>query len=205
MGMRGIRRIQSVLLVFVLFHGTAFAKSFCLSDLAGLVNHAHSRFLDVDPENIRIAAIVIPMRAEKFLMGLRIGKNGNEVGTWGFPGGKMEDIDTTIYEAARREFFEETGLDISVNRFEALGLIDYFGPDGKYYLSYYFKLRLGEGEDPIIPENEVMKTGAWEFFSLMGLPQNLFSANRRVFEEFLRNHSSLTQGFQLKVDARDPN
>ena len=42
----------------------------------------------------------------------------------GLPGGKLDSFDEDPVVAARRELFEETGLDIALNRFEQTGVVD---------------------------------------------------------------------------------
>lgn len=55
---------------------------------------------------------------------------GSYPGMWSIPGGKMEPNETS-QQAAKREFFEETAIDISDSDLNFIGLIPRHTRDGK--------------------------------------------------------------------------
>jgi len=58
-------------------------------------------------------------------------------GVWGFPGGAQE-LGETLFEAARRELKEETGLD--AKPLEILTVLDFINRDGEGRVSYHWAL-----------------------------------------------------------------
>ncbi len=62
-------------------------------------------------QNPTVGVMGILIRDGKVLLGKR--RRGNFKGQWCFPGGHVE-WDEDVYEAARREFVEETGLNINI-------------------------------------------------------------------------------------------
>lgn len=77
---------------------------------------------------------------------------GSFPGMWSIPGGKLEDNETT-QEGAKREFFEETAVDINDREITFIGLIPRHTRDGKKVkgLMYVYLL---EVEEQIIPDLE---------------------------------------------------
>ncbi|SCG14832.1 8-oxo-dGTP diphosphatase [Micromonospora echinofusca] len=71
--------------------------------------------MDVQPPRIGIGVFVL--RNGRFLMGLRKGAHGQ--GTWSLPGGHLEHGES-FDEAAQREVWEETGVEIRNTRFGAI-------------------------------------------------------------------------------------
>ena len=66
-------------------------------------------------------------------------------GMWSIPGGKLEDGETT-QEGARREFFEETAINIDDKELQFTGLIPRHTRDGKKVkgLMYVYLLNVDE-------------------------------------------------------------
>jgi 8-oxo-dGTP diphosphatase len=75
---------------------------------------------------------------------------GSFPGMWSIPGGKMEENETPI-EGAKREFLEETDVNINDKEIKLIGLIPRHTRDGKKVkgLMYVYLL---EVEEPIIPD-----------------------------------------------------
>ena len=75
---------------------------------------------------------------------------GSFPGMWSIPGGKLEENETPT-EGAKREFFEETAVDINDKEITFIGLIPRHTRDGKKVkgLMYVYLL---EVEEPIIPD-----------------------------------------------------
>ena len=76
---------------------------------------------------------------------------GSFPGMWSIPGGKMEDNGETPQEGAKREFLEETDVNIDDKELQLIGLIPRHTRDGKKVkgLMYVYLL---EVEEPIIPD-----------------------------------------------------
>lgn len=77
---------------------------------------------------------------------------GSFPGMWSIPGGKLEENETT-QEGAKREFLEETAVDINNLELAFIGLIPRHTRDGKKVkgLMYVYLLDV---EEPIIPDLE---------------------------------------------------
>ena len=75
---------------------------------------------------------------------------GSFPGMWSIPGGKLEENETPM-DGAKREFLEETAVDINNKEVTFIGLIPRHTRDGKKVkgLMYVYLL---EVEEPIIPD-----------------------------------------------------
>jgi len=75
---------------------------------------------------------------------------GSFPGMWSIPGGKLEENETPM-EGAKREFLEETDVNINDKEITFIGLIPRHTRDGKKVkgLMYVYLL---EVEEPIIPD-----------------------------------------------------
>jgi len=74
---------------------------------------------------------------------------GSFPGMWSIPGGKLEEGETT-QEGAKREFFEETAVDIDNREIKFIGLIPRHTRDGKKVkgLMYVYLLETDEFIEP---------------------------------------------------------
>lgn len=126
---------------------------------------------------------VIVMRGEKVLLGLR-NPNKNKAsselqgqGTWTMPGGKV-DFGETLESAARRELLEETGLECNSLTFATLQ-DDIVGE--AHYVTAAFKAEVKPGQDAKVCEPQTILE--WRWFSIDVLPDNLYSASKKVIEK----------------------
>jgi ADP-ribose pyrophosphatase YjhB (NUDIX family) len=93
---------------------------------------------------------------------------GSFPGMWSIPGGKLEENETT-QEGAKREFLEETAVDISDADLQFIGLIPRHTRDGKKIkgLMYVYQLNV---ETEIEPDLENAIDGEehtdWGYFNL---------------------------------------
>lgn len=79
---------------------------------------------------IEVAAIYVNVRGKILL--LQLADQKTEKGTWGVPAGKLEDREKPI-QAAKRELFEETGIQIeSTDPFQPLGALYIRKPELDY-------------------------------------------------------------------------
>lgn len=126
--------------------------------------------------------VMIQNKEGEILLGLRKGSHG--AGEWSFPGGHLE-MGETVFETAKRETKEETGLDI--NKFELISVADemrYLESDGKHYLNVGVK-GLYEGGEPIVMETD--KCEQWKWFNIDDLPTNIFESTELIINNFRSN------------------
>jgi 8-oxo-dGTP diphosphatase len=118
-------------------------------------------------------------KSGKVLIGKRIGSHGAH--TWSFPGGHVE-ADEAPEVAAKREVFEETGLEIG-HLTPAGFSVDHFEENKTDYLTLFYRCEWTAG----IPEvREKEKCLEWRWSTLEDLPQPLFLP----IESFLRQANS---------------
>lgn len=94
---------------------------------------------------------IIVKHKEKCLLCKRNSK-GSYPGMWSIPAGKLEKEEDTI-EGAKREFFEETNLDISNEELNFSGIVPRHTRDGKKIKGRMYTYLLNTGEE-MIPDLE---------------------------------------------------
>lgn len=93
---------------------------------------------------------------------------GSFPGMWSIPGGKMEEGESS-QGSARREFFEETAVNIDDKELKFIGLLPRHTRDGKKVkgLMYVYQLDV---DSPIEPDFELAKDGdehtEWDYFTI---------------------------------------
>lgn len=112
-------------------------------------------------------------------------------GTWCVPGGSME-LGETPEEAAKREFFEETGLVLGkLVLYNVISGEDshfiYPNGDEVYAVDIYYICHEYTGEIKK-QEEEVLQL---QFFSVKELPDNLNGNDRRAIEAIVKNGDSI--------------
>ena len=125
---------------------------------------------------------MIQNQNNQILLGLRKGSHGS--GEWSFPGGHLE-FGETIFETAKREVKEETGL--IVNHCELISVADemrYIKTDGKHYLNIGVKA-IYEGGSPIVAEPD--KCEEWKWFDLKKLPDRIFEGTELTIWNYKDN------------------
>ena len=80
-----------------------------------------------------IGIAVIVTKRDRVLLGRRKSSHGS--GTWAFPGGHLE-FNESIEDCAKREVFEETGIQIKNLRFGPY-TNDIFADEGKHYVTLF--------------------------------------------------------------------
>lgn len=78
---------------------------------------------------VHVAATYVNWNGKVLL--LKIAPNKQEGGAWGVPAGKLE-LNEQPSHGAKRELFEETGLDISIGLFQSLGVLYFRKPEIDY-------------------------------------------------------------------------
>ena len=124
---------------------------------------------------VAVGAIAVD---ENRLLLIRRG-HGPGAGLWSFPGGRVEPGET-LHEAVVREAFEETGLEVVVDRF--IGYVERFGdePAPYHYVIMDFAVTVLDPEQPPVAGDDAAEamwvpfedvsdvhlvTGLYEFLS----------------------------------------
>lgn len=98
----------------------------------------------------RYVGVVVKCR-DKVLLCKR-NSQGSFPGMWSIPAGKLEENETT-QEGAKREFFEETAIDIDSVDLKFIGLVPRSTRDGKKVKGLMY-VYLYEVDDEIMPDLE---------------------------------------------------
>jgi len=122
---------------------------------------------------------VMVLRSDgKFLLGKRAAASRNEIGSWTFPGGRVELMER-LEDACVRETKEEFGIDVKVERL--LKLINHFPPkERQHWVNPIFLARLKEGEAKILEPHKFSEIG---WFSLQDLPAPLTVNLQELFAD----------------------
>ncbi len=123
--------------------------------------------------------VMIQNEKGEALLGLRQGSHG--AGEWCFPGGHLE-WGETVFETAKREVKEETGLDVS--RFELISVFDemrYIRTDNKHYLNIGVKAEYQGGEPKLM---EPDKCKEWRWFGLDNLPEKMLESTENIIKNY---------------------
>ncbi len=123
--------------------------------------------------------VLIQNKKGQVLLGLRRGSHG--AGEWSFPGGHLE-FGETVYQTARREVKEETGLD--VEKIELVSVADemrYIKTDNKHYLNIGVRAEYRGGNPKVM---EMDKCQEWKWFGLNSLPEKLFEGTALTIRNF---------------------
>lgn len=114
---------------------------------------------------------VLVWRDKKLLLGKRLlsGQQENQTFCWQFPGGHLENNESTI-ECARREVREETGLEVMAMRH--IGVTDRtFSMSGQQYITLLVSSEYRSGE---VKTLEPDRCAGWQWFDYRQLPAPLF-------------------------------
>lgn len=123
--------------------------------------------------------VLIQNEKGEVLLGKRKGSHAE--GDWCFPGGKL-DFGETLFECARREVKEETGLDVT--DCELISVYDQFE---HIESSGYQWVNIGilakyEGGEPKVMEPEKFEEMKW--FALDNLPTPLYATSVVILENY---------------------
>jgi 8-oxo-dGTP diphosphatase len=127
-------------------------------------------------EKFYIGINVFVVRNKKLLLGKR--KNVYGAGTWGLPGGHLEQGEG-MKEAAARELGEETGLE--AKGFKFAGLINDVRED-EHYIQVGFLAEDTGNKGAILKEPE--RCYEWRWFDLDDLPQEIFPGHTKQIQAF---------------------
>jgi len=123
--------------------------------------------------------VLIKNDKNEVLLGERMGSHG--AGEWCFPGGHL-DFGETIFDTAKRETKEETGLD--VDEFELISVADelkYIKTDNKHYLNIGIMAKYRGGEIVLM---EPHKCREWKWFNLNDLPERMLEGTQLIIRNY---------------------
>jgi len=128
--------------------------------------------------NFCIGVNTIVVRDGKLLLGMR--KNCYCAGTWGLPGGHLEQGEA-LAEGAARELFEETGL--RAGRLEFANIVN--NPPLTKKLHY---IQVGFVTTDVVGEPELKepdRCAEWRWFEVNALPKEIFSNHQTQIRLFV--------------------
>lgn len=123
-------------------------------------------------------AVMIINDAGQILLGRRRG--GSYDGLWCIPCGYVE-YDEDVYDAAKREFQEETNLDVEITR--VFTVLSNFHDPERHTVGIWFLARVKGGEP--VAGDDLSEVG---FFDLQNLPPLAFPTDRMVLDSLGRKN-----------------
>lgn len=124
----------------------------------------------------RVGVAVVVIRQGQLLLGRR--RKWPEIDSWQLPGGWLETSET-IFEAARREVQEKTGLQIQQLQ-QGPYTNNIFPDDQLHSVTLYVRAEYAGGESPVInPDSD----SGWTWFPVHALPQPLFLPLKHLVDE----------------------
>jgi len=124
----------------------------------------------------KVGVGVAVVKEGKVLLGKR--KNAHGEGTWSFPGGHLEYMESWE-DCAIRETLEETGLSINNVRFGTV-TNDIFQEEQKHYVTI---IMLSDYESGDLRLMEPDKCEKWEWFAWDKLPDALFVSIENLLKD----------------------
>jgi 8-oxo-dGTP diphosphatase len=135
----------------------------------------------------RIGVSAVIFDEGRILLALR-----RDIDWWNLPGGGME-LGETVDEALRREVYEETRLEVAIER-----LVGVYSKPQKQEVVLTFRCHIVGG----VP-TETEETRTCRYFAPNNLPSNLLPKHRQRIEDALLNQESAVLRAQLTSTAED--
>jgi 8-oxo-dGTP diphosphatase len=134
-------------------------------------------------KNITIGCEIFLKQENSLLFGKR--KDCYGEGTWGLPGGHLEQGESLV-ECAKRELKEELGIEGI--KFTLITITDNIDERGHYvHASFLLENFVGE-----IQCMEPDLCSEWRFFTLDNLPTDIFKPHQKILQAYLSNVLYLT-------------
>lgn len=125
-------------------------------------------------ENVGVTVIICNPQGE-ILLGKR--KNAYKSGYFGTPGGHVE-LTESVTDACKREVMEETGIAITTNHLEYVGVVRELQDEGpNTFIHFGFVIRNFTGE---VINKEPHKCEGWKYFAPEALPENILPGHKAV-------------------------
>ena len=141
---------------------------------------------ETKPEDFKTSVQVSAcyLEVDGHLLLLECSSAKEEAGKWGVPGGKTE-IHELSEDTARRELFEETGIQVEHSDLESMGTLYFRKPEVDYV---YHLFRIALSERPEIRLSNEHPTYCWaKFQDLESLPLNQRFLNGWIKRSFCIN------------------
>lgn len=127
--------------------------------------------------NSQIGVCIILKNNSYVVLGKR--RNSYQSGTYGLPGGRLAGKES-LFAAAKRELFEETGL--NAHSVEYLGVIREWQEDKQWnFIHFIFICKEFAGS---VEVKEPEKCEGWDWYSLDNLPLPLLPGHKAAIEMF---------------------
>src|SRR3989338_2191569 len=126
-------------------------------------------------ERPKVGVGVLVLKGGKALFLKRKGAHGE--GTWSYPGGHLEFMES-IFDAAIREVKEESGVKVENPRFLCI-TNDIFEKENKHYITIFVSADYVSGEARIMEKDKSTGIG---WFDLDKLPKPLFIPTKNMVE-----------------------
>lgn len=124
----------------------------------------------------KVGVGVIIIKDNKILFGQR--KNAHGEDTWSVPGGHLE-FNESIEECAKREVFEETGIEIKNLKIGPF-TNDIFEKEQKHYITIYVIADYNYGKVEVKEPDKMIE---WNWFSWNNLPKPLFKPIENLLKQ----------------------
>lgn len=129
---------------------------------------------------------------------------------WGIPKGRIDGSEQPL-DAAKREFYEETGLvppDVpsyylgkimypSGKKEVSVWTFEFNPPEGFEYRSNFTKVKDNSGRYILIPE-----VGEWKWFNLEEAERNIMISQREILQRFLRFMGKNNNSYGEKINGQ---
>ena len=128
------------------------------------------------PENSIIASGPVIIEDDKVLLNKE--QKPGYITPWMFPGGEVEDFDSSLEDACQREVKEEMGIEVEIQKPLKPIMLN---KDGKVIiLIHYLAKRIGE----IKPGEDIVE---WGWFNIHDLPEDCAPNVYEVVKDFTNN------------------
>lgn len=116
-------------------------------------------------------------------------------GTWGLPGGHLENGES-IKQCAVREVKEELGVKLEYVKIEEIFTEDFFMESKKQYITFYVSGIIDNSSIPV--NNEPEKCDEFGWFDFLNLPNPLFLPVQNYLYKYIKKIEPYSNQIQFK-------
>ena len=131
---------------------------------------------------------VMVLKDNKVLLGKRHGdpkKADSELhgeGSWTMPGGKLH-FKEELEECAKRELFEETGIEADKEKLKIISVTNDIVFDA-HFVTIGFMCKEFKGEPKVMEPDEITQ---WKWFDFNNLPSPIFFPSKKILKKFKKD------------------